>query len=187
MKKLSAIMLVLCLCIGMAACADGVQLDENEVILGNGTDLVTKGGSIYKIADDAVSKDDALLYEIDNLTNNKLFALGEYLYVNTTDGAMQLKLDGSKMKKFGSGEIIAAGGRFLYYQSSDNNVGNMIVYKIDMIDGGYRNLFQDTITNVEIIEEGVFLFDGVSGNQYVNELSDDNGYFYHEWAQNNQK
>ena len=181
MKKITAIILSLIMCLALAACGEGVKLDENEVIVGNGTWQITKGDSVYTIMDNIVTKDEDVLYEIDNIKTYNLYALGEYLYVNTTDGAMQLKLDGSKMKKFGSGEIIAAGGRYLYYQSSDNKVGNMIVYKIDMIDGSQRNLFQDTIVSVELIDHGVYLFTGESGNQYVNEINDDNGYFYHEW------
>lgn len=185
MKKITAIILSLIMCLALAACGEGVKLDENEVIVGNGTWQITKGDSVYTIMDNIVTKDEAILYEIDNIKTYNLYALGEYLYVNTTDGAMQLKLDGSKMKKFGSGEIIAAGGRYLYYQSQDNKVGNMIVYKIDMIDGSQRNLFQDTIVSVELIDQGVYLFTGESGNQYVNELDDENGYFYDEWVENN--
>lgn len=181
MKKITAIILALVLALSLAGCGGGVKLDENEAIVGNGTWQITKGDSVYTIMDNVVQKDGNVLYEIDNIKTYTLFALGEYLYVNTTDGAMQLRTDGSKMKKFGSGEIIAAGGRYIYYQSSDNKVGSMIVYKIDMVDGSQRNLFQDTITSVELIDHGVFLFTGESGNQYVSELDDENGYFYHEW------
>lgn len=183
MKKLASIILLFALCLSLSGCGEGVRIDENESIAGNGTWQITKGESVYTIEDNTVSCDGETLYEIDNIKSNNLYALGEYLYVNTTDGAMQLRLDGSKIKKFGNGEVIATGGRYIYYQSSDNKVGNMIVYKIDMIDGSQRNLFQDTITSVELIEDGVFLFEGESGNQYVNELSDENGYFYHEWLE----
>lgn len=181
MKKITAIILSLIMCISLAGCTEGVVLDENEVIVGNGTWQVTKGDYIYMIVDNVVTRDEKVIYEIDNIKNYNLYALGEYLYVNTTDGVMQLKIDGSKMKKFGSGEVIAAGGRYLYYQSSDNKVKSMIVYKIDMIDGSQIQLFQDTITSVELIDHGVFLFNGESGNQYVNEVDDENGYFYDEW------
>lgn len=185
MKKITAIILLFVLCLSLTGCSGGVVLDENEVIEGNGTERVVKGGSVYEIKDGVIEKDGAILYRAENATKDCIFALGQYLYVNTDKGAMQLKLDGSKMKKFGSGEIIAAGGRYLYYQSKDNKVGTMIVYKIDMIDGSQRNLFQDTIVSVEMIEEGVFLFKGESGNEYVNELGEDDGYFYHEWVENN--
>lgn len=179
MKRIISVILALCLCLAFAGC--GVKLDENEAIVGNGTWQVTKGDSVYTIMDNTVLKDGGLLYEINNIKEYVLFALGEYLYVNTTDGAMQLYIDGSKMKKFGSGEIIAAGGKWLYYQSDDNKVGNMIVYKIDMVEGRQLNLFQDTITYVEQIEPGVFYFKGTSGNEYVNAVNSDKGMFYHEW------
>ncbi|MBQ8002793.1 MAG: hypothetical protein IJ297_05060 [Clostridia bacterium] len=179
MKKIVSIALLICMCLSLCAC--GVKLDENEAIVGNGTWQVTKSGDVYTIMDNTVKKNDAVLYEINNIKDYKLFALGEYLYVNTLDGAMQLFIDGSKMKKFGSGDIIAARGRWIYYQSKDNKVGNMIVYKIDMVEGRQLNLFQDTITTVEMIEPDVFLFTGESGNEYINELNEDNGYFYHEW------
>lgn len=181
MKRLMAVLLALTFLMGLAACGGGVKLDENEAIVGNGTWQLTKGDSVYTIMDNVVTKDNAVLYEINNIKDYKLFALGEYLYVNTTEVAMQLKLDGSKIKKFGSGEIIAAKGKWIYYQSEDNKVGNMIVYKIDMITGRQLNIFQDTITAVEEIEPGVFYFAGESGNEYINELNNDNGYFYHEW------
>lgn len=179
MKRIMAFVLVLCICAALGAC--GVKLDENEAIVGNGTWQVTKGDSVYAIMDNVITKDNIVLYEIDNIKTYTLFALGEYLYVNTTDGAMQLTLDGSKMKRFGSGEIIAAKGRWIYYQTEDNKVGNMIVYKIDMIDGRQLNLFQDKIVEVEMLDTDVFYFKGESGNEYVNPLNDDDGYFYHEW------
>lgn len=181
MKRILALILALAVCFSLAGCGGGVKLDENEVIVGNGTWQITKGDSVYTIMDNNVKKDDTVLYEINNIKTYNLYALGEYLYVNTTDGAMQLALDGSKMKKFGSGEVIAAGGKYLYYQSSDNKVKSMIVYKINMVDGSQIQLFQDTITTVELIDHGVFLFTGESGNEYVNEVDSENGYFYHEW------
>lgn len=184
MKKIISVMLAFAICVALSGCS-GVKLDENEAIVGNGTWQVTKGDSVYTIMDNIVTKDDAILYEINNIKTYTLFALGEYLYVNTTDGAMQLTLDGKKMKKFGSGEIIAAGGRYLYYQSSDNKVGSMIVYKIDMIDGSQIQLFQDTITKVEKLDAEAFLFTGESGNEYVNELNSDEGMFYQDWQENN--
>ncbi len=179
MKKVTALILALALCISLPGC--GVKLDETEVIVGNGTWQLTKGDSVYTVMGNTVTKDDAVLYEINNIKTYNLYALGEYLYVNTLDGAMQLRLDGSKMKKFGSGEIIAAGGKYLYYQSSDNKVKSMIVYKINMVDGSQIQLFQDTITSVEMIDNGVYLFTGESGNEYVNELGSDEGMFYSEW------
>lgn len=181
MKKVTALILALVLCLGFAGCGGGVKLDENEVIVGNGTWQLTKGDSVYTVMGNTVTKDDAVLYEINNIKTYSLYALGEYLYVNTLDGAMQLKLDGSKMKKFGSGEIIGAGGKYLYYQSSDNKVKSMIVYKINMVDGSQIQLFQDTIVSVELIDNGVYLFTGESGNEYVNELDSDEGMFYTQW------
>ncbi|MBR5535734.1 MAG: hypothetical protein IKU60_03710 [Clostridia bacterium] len=185
MKKTAALLMIFILCLSLTGCGEGVKIDPDEVIVGNGTWQITKGESVYTIIDNIVTKDEEVLYEIDNIKSYNLYALGEYLYVNTQEGAMQLKLDGSRMKKFGNGEVVAAGGKCLYYQSEDNKVGNMIVYKIDMTDGRQLNLFQDTITSVELIDHGVLLFNGVSGNQYVNEFDDDNGYFYEEWSENN--
>lgn len=179
MKKFISVVLVLCLCLCMGAC--GVTLDEAEKIDGNGTDTVVKGGVTYTNDAEKICADGTVLYTIGDLTDSRLFALGEYLYVNTGGGAMQLALDGSKMKKFGSGEIIAAKGRWIYYQSADNKVGNMIMYKIDMIEGRYLNVFQDTIVEIKEIEEDVFYFKGLSGNEYINPLNDDNGYFYQDW------
>lgn len=182
MKK---IFLAVMVCVFILTGCKGVVLDENEDIVGNGTWQVTKGGSVYTVYDNIISKDNDVLYEIDDMKAYdgayKLFALGEYLYVNTEKGAMQLALDGKTKKKFGNGEIIAAKGRWIYYQSDDNKVGSMIVYKIDMKEGRQLNVFQDTIEEVREIESNVFYFRGISGNEYVNELNDDNGYFYSEW------
>ncbi|MGM9552106.1 MAG: hypothetical protein ACI3XA_07615 [Clostridia bacterium] len=179
MKKFISVILMMCLCLSFASC--GVNLDENEEIIGNGTWQVTKGGSVYTIENNYVTRDNEIICEFDNIKNYNLFALGEYLYVNTTDGAMQITLDGKKIHKFGNGEIIGAKGRWIYYQSEDNKVGNMITYKIDMVEGRQLNLFQDTIVEVEQIENDVFYFKGESGNEYINELNDDNGYFYYDW------
>lgn len=187
MRKITAFILILCLCGALCACGQGVVLDENEVIIGNGTGEVVKNNDTYTIDGEWIVADGrGGLCVIGSSTDGKIFALGEYLYVNTPEGAMQVSIKTGKKKKFGNGEIIGAGGRYLYYQSSDNKVGSMIVYKIDMIDGRQRNLFQDTIVAVEMIEQNVFLFTGESGNQYVNEINDDNGYFYHEWLGENE-
>lgn len=183
MKKFLSVILVICICLGLTACT-GVKIDENEEIIGNGTWQVTKGGAVYTIENNYIAKDGLIICTIDNIKTYSLFALGEYLYVNTTDGAKQLTLDGKNLKKFGSGEIIAAGGRWIYYQSADNKTENMIVYKIDMIDGTQLQLFQDTILEVEKLDADVFYFKGESGNEYVNELNDKNGYFYSEWLEN---
>ncbi len=178
MKKFLLLLLAVVLLI--SGC-EGVQIDENEIITGNGTEKIVKGTDVYTVEGNEVTKNSETLYEFDNIKENKLFALGEYLYLNTEKGAMQLTLDGKKAKKFGSGEVVATGGRWIYYQSSDNKVGNMILYKIDMTDGRQLNLFQDTIVEVKLIEDGVFYFKGESGNEYINELNNDNGYFYHQW------
>lgn len=179
MKRIIALVLIAVLCI--SGCGGGVVLDENEVIEGNGTNTLTKAGVTYTNDGTTVTKDGEALYTFENMTSDRLFALGEYLYVNTQNGAMQLKLDGTKSKRFGSGEIIGAMGRWIYYQSSDNKVGSMIVYKIDMKEGRQLNLFQDTIEEVKVIDGDVFYFKGVSGNEYVNPLDEDDGYFYSEW------
>ena len=181
MKKFISIILAVVLCLSLAACSGGVQLDENEVVKGNGTPALLKRGITYTLQDGTIYADSTALYTFDDITTEQLFTLGEYLYVNTQKGAMQLTLDGKKTHKFGSGEIIGAKGKFIYYQSEDNKVGSMIVYKINMIDGSQRNLFQDTILEVKELENSVMYFKGESGNEYVNPLNDPNGYFYHEW------
>lgn len=186
MKKNTAIILALALCLALCACGQGVVLDENEVIIGNGTGEVVKNNDTYTLEGEWIIADGkGGLCVIGTSTDGKIFALGEYLYVNTPEGAVQVSIKTGKKKKFGNGEVIGAGGRYLYYQSSDNKVGSMIVYKIDMVDGSQRNLFQDTIVSVELIDNGVYLFTGESGNRYVNELDDENGYFYDEWLKNN--
>ncbi len=182
MKKFVSVILVLCLCIALSACGQGVVLDENEVVVGNGTGTVVKNNYTYTIDGESIVVDgNGELCVIGTSTDGKIFGLGEYLYVNTPEGAMQISIENGKKRKFGNGEIIAAKGKYIYYQSEDNKVGNMIVYKINMVDGSQRNLFQDTITEVKEIENNVFYFKGLSGNEYVNPLNDQDGYFYHEW------
>lgn len=182
MKKLISILLSVIICVALSACGQGVVLDENEVIIGNGTGTVIKNNDTYTIDGEWIIVDEiGGLCTIGSSTDGKIFALGEYLYVNTPEGAMQISIKTGNKKKFGNGEVIGAGGKFIYYQSKDNKVGSMIVYKINMVDGSQRNLFQDTIIEVKEIEKGVFYFRGESGNEYVNPLNDNDGYFYHEW------
>ncbi len=181
MKKILCFILAVCALLSLAGCSGGVVLDENEVIENNGTSSVTKGGSVYQNDGGCITKDGEELAVLENVTDDRLFALGEYLYVNTEEGAMQIAVATSKVRKFGNGEIIGAFGRWVYYQSEDNKVGNMIVYKIDMKEGRQLNIFQDTIIEVKEIEDDVIYFKGISGNEYINEVNDDNGYFYNEW------
>lgn len=181
--KLKILALVLCLSFILSGCGcgNGVILDENEDIVGNGTWQVTKGGSVYTIMNNTISKDDTVLYEIDNIKNYALFALGEYLYVNTTEGAYQLRLDGSKMSKFGAGEILAAKGRWIYYQSDKSQVRGMSMYKIDMKEGREVLLYEATTISAEQIEPDLFMFTTPEGVRYVNELNSDEAFYYEEW------
>lgn len=176
MKKTVLILMlaVMCLC----GCGRGVVLDENEKIDGNGTSEVVKQGEKYTNDGTTVYKNGEAFCEPKEMKDNRLFALGEYLYVNTHKGAMQIDIKSAKIRKFGNGEIVAAGGKFIYYQSSDNKVGNMILYKINMTDGAQLQLFQDTIVDVKILGDDVFWFKGESGNEYVNALDSDEGMFY---------
>lgn len=178
-KRLIALVLAV-LCLAGCGCT-GVVLDENEVIEGNGTNTVIKQGVTYTIDGTSIKADGEELYNIEGIKEDKLFALGEYLYVNTNDGVVQAKLDGSKQKKIWSGDVKAAKGRWIYYQSIDNKQKTMTVYKIDMLEGRQLMLFADTMTEVKEIENNVFYFKGESGNEYINELNNDDGMFYKDW------
>lgn len=179
-KTVIALMLALVL---LAGCGEGVVIDENEVIIGNGTGEVIKNNDTYTIDGEWIVADSkGGLCTIGSSTDGKIFALGDYLYVNTPEGALQVSIKTGNRKKFGNGSILMTKGRWIYYQSEDNKVGSMIVYKIDMTDGRQLNLFQDTIVEVKEIEDRVFYFAGKSGNEYINELDSDLGYFYDEWA-----
>lgn len=182
MKKFSAIFLTVLMCVLFVACGKGVSLDENEAITGNGTTSVTKAGTTYTLTGGKVTAGDTVLYEFDNLINEKLFALGDYLYVNTTDGAMQLSINGGKKHKFGTGEILAAKGRWIYYKSDNSKVRGMSLYKVDMIEGRQILLFEDDIITTEEIKDGTFLFVSPEGTRYVNDINDDAALYYEEWA-----
>ena len=179
MKRLIGLVLVV-LCLAGCGCS-GVVLDENEVIEGNGTNTVVKQGITYTIEGTSIKADGEELYTIEGVKEEKLFALGEYLYVNTNNGVVQAKLDGSKQKQIWSGDVKAAKGRWIYYQSIDNKQKTMTLYKIDMIEGKQLMLFADTMTEVKEIENNVFYFKGESGNEYINELDNDDGMFYKDW------
>ena len=179
MKRLIGLVLVV-LCLAGCGCS-GVVLDENEVIEGNGTNTVVKQGVTYTIEGTSIKADGEELYTIEGVKEEKLFALGEYLYVNTNNGVVQAKLDGTKQKQIWSGDVKAAKGRWIYYQSIDNKQKTMTLYKIDMIEGKQLMLFADTMTEVKEIENNVFYFKGESGNEYINELDNDDGMFYKDW------
>ncbi len=180
-RKISALLLCIVFLLSGCGCAKGVILDESETIVGNGTWQVTKGDSVYTIMNNNIMKDDVVLYQIDNIKTYTLFALGEYLYVNTTEGAMQLKLDGSKISKFGAGEILAAKGRWIYYQSDKSQVRGMSMYKIDMKEGREVLLYEATTVSAEQIEPDLFMFTTPEGVRYVNELNSDEAFYYEEW------
>lgn len=183
MKKLIALVIVCIMCLMVTSCGSGgVILDENEVISGNGTDKVEKAGVTYVLENGKVKKDGTVLYEFDNLINEKLFALGEYLYVNTIDGAMQLGINKDKITKFGTGEIWAAKGKWVYYTSDNSQVRGMSLYKVDMTEGRIVLLYEDDVVSCEEIENGVFLFTSSEGTEYVNEVNSDEAFYYEEWA-----
>ena len=183
MKKLIALVIVCLMCLVIASCGSGgVILDENEVISGNGTDKVEKAGITYVLENGKVKQGETVLYEFDNLINEKLFALGEYLYVNTIDGAMQLGINKDKITKFGTGEIWATKGKWVYYTSDNSQVRDMCLYKVDMTEGRIVLLYEDDVVSCEEIENGVFLFTSSEGTEYVNEVNDDEAFYYEEWA-----
>lgn len=180
MKKI--VLLSLCAVMMLSGCGcQGVVMDENEVVLNNGTQSVTKNDVEYAIADGEISADGKVLYEIENVVEDKIFALGEYLYVNTETGVVQMKIDGTMKKQTWSGKVMAAKGRWIYYQSDNNKQKTMTLYKIDMKEGAQLLLFADTMVEVKEIENDVFYFRGESGNEYINELNSDEGMFYADW------
>lgn len=180
MKRLICLLFAVLMLFTGCGC-QGVILDENESVVGNGTARVEKNGEIYEISNGEITKDGEALYSVENVKRDELFALGEYLYVNTDDGVVQMKTDGTMKKKTWSGEVKAAKGRWIYYQSENNKQETMTLYKIDMIEGGQLMLFADAMTEVYEIENNVFYFKGESGNEYINELSSDDGMFYADW------
>lgn len=180
MKRLTVFILAVALFLTGCGCR-GVVLDENEVIEGNGTKTVVKNGVTYEIADGEVKRDGEKIYKVENVKEDRLFALGEYLYVNAEDGVWQMREDGTKMKKTWSGEVCAAKGRWIYYQSDNNKQETMTLYKIDMKEGRQLLLFADKMTEVKEIENDVFYFKGESGNEYINALESDEGMFYGDW------
>ncbi len=168
-KKFSALLLILLL---LSGCANNV-IDENEVIDGNGTDTIVKNGVTYTIENGEIFSDGVPLASLENSTSDTLFAMGNYLYANTEDGAMQISLKNGKVKKFGSGEIIAAKGIWIYYTSDKSEPRGMSLYKIDMTGGKQYTLIQgETVTSVS--EDGdTFTFTTESGKTYQNTLSSD--------------
>lgn len=170
MKRVKLIAL-LCAALILAGCR-GVVLDENEVIPGNGTSEVTKAGVTFLYSGGVILKDGEMLAELEGPADEKLFALGEYLYANTAEGAMQIRISDGRVKKFGSGEILAAKGRWIYYQSDLSKVRGMSLYKIDMIEGRELLLFEGN--TVEVSEkDDIFTFTTDEGKVYTNELNSD--------------
>ena len=163
-------LIVIALC--FSGCGKGVVLDENEVIEGNGSAKVTKAGVIYSYEKGCVKKDGADFAEVQNAKDDKLFALGEYLYANTEDGAVQIRISDAKTKKFGAGDILAAKGRWIYYKSDKSQVRGMSLYKIDMKEGREVLLFEGDPT-FEGEENDVLKFVTRDGTVYTNELNSD--------------
>lgn len=168
MRLIAAALAILCL----AGCGKGVALNEDEIIEGNGSASLVKEGSSYSYEDGTIKKDGEILTTVENAKDGKLFALGEYLYANTADGAVQIRISDAKTKKFGAGEILAAKGRWIYYKSDKSRVRGMSLYKIDMKEGREVLLFEgDARLSGE--EDNVFTFVTDDGVIYTNELNSD--------------
>ncbi len=180
MKKVIVSVVFVILLLSGCGCR-GVVLDENETVLNNGTQSLVKNEVEYSISDGKICADGDVLYEVENTIEDKIFALGEYLYVNTTDGVVQMKIDGTMKKNTWSGKVVAAKGRWMYYQSDNNKQETMTLYKIDMKEGAQLLLFADTMVEVKEIENDVFYFRGKSGNEYINALGSDEGMFFEDW------
>ncbi|MDO4563251.1 MAG: hypothetical protein Q4C12_05390 [Clostridia bacterium] len=110
MKKL---LIVLCALLCMTSC--GPKIDKNAVIEGNGGALVIREGVSYELMGEAVFEGERLVANISS-SDGRLFILGEYAYVNTVDGAKQIRLSDGRISDFGRGEIVAAMGENLYYK-----------------------------------------------------------------------
>lgn len=172
MKRFLAILTAIIFCFALSAC-DGVKLDEGEVIENNGTEKVVRGKETYTTDKEGnVYKNGEKIASFENSLDNNVFVLGEYVYKNTSDGAMQASIEKGKVKKFGSGQICAAKGKWIYYKSDDNKANVMTMYKIDMIEGGFYWLFEDETIKIEEIQNNVFLMTTKSGKKYISELND---------------
>jgi hypothetical protein len=169
--KISSLFLALIIAFSLSACR-GVVLDENEVIDGNGTDTLEKAGAIFTYDNGEIKKDGEVLATIEGAEDDSLFALGEYLYVNASEGVMQIRISDGKVKKFGSGVILASKGRWIYYKSDLSKVRGMSLYKIDMMEGREVLLFEGDPISVEENSD-VFTFKTSDGKTYTNELNSD--------------
>lgn len=171
MKTKLLVLLVLMCC--LAGCGKGVNIDENEVIDGNGTGSLTKGGVVYSCEGDNIYKNGELLVTVEGIKDGKLFALGEYLYVNTKDdGSKQIRLDGSKVRTFGAGDILTLKGRWIYYMSDKSRVRGMSLYKVDMKNGKELLMYEGETKSFEE-NDGIFTFVTEDGRIYENALNDD--------------
>ncbi len=173
MKKFLIVILSLSLLFAAGCGCEGVVLDENEVIENNGTSKVIRGDVTYTSEGEKVYKNGELLAQVEGAKDDKVFALGEYLYKNTNEGAMQISIEKGKVKKFGSGEILSAKGRWIYYKSDDNKAKVMSMYKVDMIEGRLVFLFEGDTVSVEETEDNVLLLTTKDGKKYTNGLNSD--------------
>lgn len=171
MNKLKAVLLLLAALICLAGCG-GVVLDENEITEGNGTDSLVKEGAVFTYKDGVIYKEKEVLASLEGASDESLFALGEYLYANTEEGVMQIRISDGKVKKFGSGVILAAKGRWIYYKSDLSKARGMSLYKIDMLEGREVLLFEGGPTGVEN-EGDNFTFTTADGKVYTNALNSD--------------
>lgn len=171
MNKIKSLFILLAALIALSACR-GVVLDENEVITGNGTDTVIRENATYTYEGGVIKKDGEALASLSEPSDEALFALGEYLYANTAEGTMQIRISDGRVKKFGSGVILAAKGRWIYYKSDLSQARGMSLYKIDMMEGRELLLFEGNPTEVK--EDGdTFIFTTEDGKVYTNELNQD--------------
>ena len=171
LKIIKVISLFLCVLL-LTACGEGVVLDENEIIEGNGTAELIKEGVPYKYESGVITKNGETIAELTSPKDDKLFALGQYLYANTEDGAMQIRISDGKVKKFGAGDIVAAKGKWIYYKSDKSKVRGMSLYKIDMKEGREVLLFEGNVVDV-MEEDDVFAFVTDDKRIFSNVLSED--------------
>ncbi len=171
--KIKAAILAFAVILCLTACGGkGVVIDENEVIEGNGTSSLTKGEAVYSCSGDDIYKDGEKLVTVEGIKDEKLFALGDFLYVNTSDGSKQITLDGQKVKTFGAGDILITKGRWIYYMSDKSRVRGMSLYKVDMKNGKELLMYEGETKSFSE-ENGVFTFVTEDGKIYTNGVNDD--------------
>lgn len=116
-------------------CGCGQEIDENQVIKNNATAEVTAGDDVYRIEDQTVTMNGAVLAEDIGANEEKIIVLGNKVYFNTDDGTKYISTKNGKIKSFGAGRMIYARGQWLYYENID-------LYMVSAKDGKQRLLYQ---------------------------------------------